>query len=38
MEKITIIGPCFNEAENIDEFLKRIIKILEKLYLLQEAK
>lgn len=33
MEKITIIGPCFNEAENIDEFLKRIIKILEKLKL-----
>lgn len=33
MEKITIIGPCFNESENIDEFLKRIIKILEKLKL-----
>jgi dolichol-phosphate mannosyltransferase len=33
MKKITIIGPCFNESENIDEYLKRIIKILEKLKL-----
>ena len=33
MKKITIIGPCYNESENIDEYLKRVIKTLEKLKL-----
>ena len=33
METITIIGPCYNEFNNIDEFLSRIIKVLKKLNL-----
>jgi len=31
MKSITIIGPCYNEFSNIDEFLSRVVKILEKL-------
>ena len=31
METVTIIGPCYNEFNNIDEFLSRVVKILEKL-------
>jgi len=30
MKSISIIGPCFNEEKNIDEYLKRIITISEK--------
>ena len=33
MKKITIIGPCYNESDNIDEYLERITKILVKLKL-----
>ena len=33
MKQITIIGPCYNENENIDEYLNRVIKTLEKLKL-----
>jgi len=33
METITIIGPCYNEFNNIDEFLSRTIKVLKKLNL-----
>ena len=33
MKKITIIGPCYNESDNIDEYLERVTKILEKLKL-----
>ena len=33
MKKITIIGPCYNESENIDEYLNRVIETLEKLKL-----
>ena len=28
---ITVIGPCYNESDNIDEFVSRITNILEKL-------
>lgn len=31
MNSITIIGPCYNEYQNIDEYLKRIISTVEKL-------
>jgi len=31
MSSITIIGPCYNEDQNIDEYLKRIINTVEKL-------
>ena len=34
MKSITIIGPCFNEQNNVDEYLKRITKVLEKLNLI----
>ena len=33
MTSITIIGPCYNESDNIDEFVSRITNILEKLNL-----
>ena len=33
MTSITIIGPCYNESDNIDEFVSRIKNILEKLNL-----
>ena len=33
MNSITIIGPCYNEGQNIDEYLERIVKILQKLNL-----
>jgi len=33
MKQITIIGPCYNENDNIDEYLNRVIKTLEKLKL-----
>lgn len=31
MSSITIIGPCYNEDQNIDEYLNRIISTVEKL-------
>jgi len=31
--ELSILVPCFNEAENIDEFYKRINIVLEKLYI-----
>ena len=31
MKSISIIGPCFNEEKNIDEYLTRVIKISEKI-------
>ena len=31
MESLTVIGPCYNESENIDEFLLRIIKTINKI-------
>lgn len=33
MKSITIIGPCYNEEDNLDEYIERITKILEKLNL-----
>ena len=33
LKSISIIGPCYNEEKNIDEYLSRTIKILEKLKL-----
>ena len=33
MESITVIGPCYNEEQNIDDFVSRTIKILEKINL-----
>ncbi len=33
MTSITVIGPCYNEYDNIDEFVSRIKNILEKLNL-----
>jgi len=27
MKQITIIGPCYNESENIDEYLKESLKL-----------
>ena len=31
MKSVSIIGPCFNEENNIDEYLTRIIKVSKKL-------
>ena len=31
MKSVSIIGPCFNEENNIDEYLLRIIKVSDKL-------
>ena len=31
MKAVSIIGPCFNEENNIDEYLTRIIKVSKKL-------
>ena len=31
MKSITIIGPCYNEEKNIEEYLNRILKICETL-------
>ena len=36
MASITVIGPCYNEFDNIDEFISRITSILEKLNLQYE--
>ncbi len=33
MKSITIIGPCYNEENNLDEYLERITKVLGKLNL-----
>ena len=33
MKSITIIGPCYNEEDNLDEYLRRITKVLVKLNL-----
>ena len=33
MKSITIIGPCYNEEDNLDEYLERITKVLGKLNL-----
>ena len=33
MKSITVIGPCYNEEQNIDEFISRITKVLEKIKL-----
>ncbi|MDA9650305.1 glycosyltransferase family 2 protein [Candidatus Pelagibacter sp.] len=33
MSSITIVGPCYNEDQNIDEYIKRVVKIVEKLNL-----
>ena len=33
MESISVIGPCYNEEENIDDFVSRTIKVLEKINL-----
>ena len=30
-KEITIIAPCYNEEDNLDEFYSRIIKVLNKL-------
>jgi len=37
MTSITVIGPCYNEFDNIDEFISRITSILEKLNLEYEV-
>ena len=31
MKSITIIGPCYNEEDNLDEYLERITKVVGKL-------
>ena len=31
MKSISIIGPCYNEEENIDDFVLRMTKVLEKI-------
>jgi len=31
MKSITIIGPCYNEEQNLDEYLRRILNILHKI-------
>jgi len=36
MTSITVIGPCYNEYDNLDEFVSRIKNILEKLNLKYE--
>ena len=33
MKSITVIGPCYNEEDNLDEYIGRITKVLEKLNL-----
>ena len=33
MKSISVIGPCYNEEQNIDEFISRITKVLEKIKL-----
>ena len=33
MSSITIVGPCYNEDQNIDEYIKRVVKTAEKLNL-----
>ena len=33
MKSITIIGPCYNEEDNLDEYIGRITKVLGKLNL-----
>jgi glycosyltransferase involved in cell wall biosynthesis len=33
MSSITIVGPCYNEGQNIDEYIKRVVKTAEKLNL-----
>ena len=33
IKSISVIGPCFNEEENIDEYITRTLKSLEKLNL-----
>ena len=33
MKSITIIGPCYNEEDNLDEYVGRITKVLGKLNL-----
>jgi polyisoprenyl-phosphate glycosyltransferase len=33
MESITIIGPCLNESENIDEYISRVLAVCKKLNL-----
>lgn len=33
MKSITIIGPCYNEEDNLDEYIRRITKVLGKLNL-----
>tara|TARA_B110000114_G_scaffold58312_1_gene61924 strand:- start:1169 stop:2101 length:933 start_codon:yes stop_codon:yes gene_type:complete len=33
MSSITIVGPCYNEDQNIDEYIKRVVKTVEKLNL-----
>ena len=33
MSSITIVGPCYNEDQNIDEYIKRVVKTAEELKL-----